>query len=154
MPTPTGMLKAGDVIRNKLNKITCLVVERRGNAPDYSVLLEYVDGISKRQIRLLNAAWHLENNWELVEKEPIEKEPIYDSRYWFGIIVDEAEYETSPLKGILIFPYIDKLISEGGDVNLIDQEVEESRECILKHVKEAIKNICAEIGAEWEDVDV
>ena len=67
MPTPTGMLKKGDVLENISKGVTCRVVTRNSNDPGYSVYLNIIRGPKKGEVFLLmNAAFHLEHGWQLV----------------------------------------------------------------------------------------
>jgi len=72
MPTPTGMLKAGDRIRHIESGEVCLVVERLGNDACYSVHIQIESGSvfpstnSRRRI-MTEAAYWLGHGWELVE---------------------------------------------------------------------------------------
>lgn len=70
MPTPSGMLKAGDVIQDSAGN-QCRVIRREGNDQLYSVILERVDGKlgphNQRSWRMTEAAYWLTQGWRVVD---------------------------------------------------------------------------------------
>lgn len=78
MPTPTGLLKAGDKVRHKESGRVMVVVRREGNDAIYSVILKPADGQPLPKniyntvygepgcFRLLETAYWLGRTWELV----------------------------------------------------------------------------------------
>jgi len=79
MPTPSGLLKAGDLLRHKDDpQVTYRVIYRTGNERSYAVMMERTDGQPfrtnghlKTQGFLLNAEWNMRHNgWSLVDEHP------------------------------------------------------------------------------------
>ena len=76
MPTPTGMLSPGDLIKHTESGLVCVVTERTNNSPNhYSIKMRRQDGKrfsdGKTISFLLTAPWYLEHGWELInQKEP------------------------------------------------------------------------------------
>ena len=70
MPTPTGLLKPGDIIRHKDTGEECVVTERLGNDISYSVRMKKRDGSKFANRRsesiLTTAGWWIKHGWELV----------------------------------------------------------------------------------------
>ncbi len=69
MPTPTGMLKAGDKIQGP-DSVPCVVMQRRGNDINYAVKMQRVDGLrfrcGKHEVFLLEAGWWLKHGWKII----------------------------------------------------------------------------------------
>jgi hypothetical protein len=73
MPTPAGLLKAGDKIADPDGTVY-IVTERLGNSRDYSVRIKREDGRDftageargRPSMLLLTAAWKLGHGWALI----------------------------------------------------------------------------------------
>jgi hypothetical protein len=82
MPTPTGLLRKGDRVRDRKGERTYEVIKRQGNDLNYSVILRLEDatsedrlalssfhpyGYPRDHIRLLEAGYWMEHGWRLVK---------------------------------------------------------------------------------------
>lgn len=76
MPTPTGKLKAGDLIRQKATGAIWRVTERLGNDELYAVRLVPhgggaklpLDSVSRGYMLMTETAYYLKHGWELLRR--------------------------------------------------------------------------------------